>query len=476
MTKVLLSNISKYNNRTLLIGENSSISYKEIICLSQQTEFVRTSRALVMSLLDNSIESLSGYFALLIADSVQLLQSIDISKSVLDHLIDKYSPKYIWLPLSRISGIEAGEIVFSNQKFCLVKLRDSAYFLDASNLLLLPTSGSTGSPKLVRLSHTNVITNANSIAEYLSLTSKEIPITTLQPSYSYGLSILHSHFLVGASIAVTTKTFFDRDFWRFLQEVKATSFGGVPYHYEILKKIRFLMMDHPYLKTLTQAGGRMEPSLIEEFAQHCQLNGMRFFTMYGQTEATARISYLPSEKSILKLGSIGNSIPGGKLWLEDESGQVINQSGLAGELVYEGLNVSLGYANGYQDLALGDERGGVLRTGDIAKRDQDGDYYIVGRKARFLKLFGHRINLSDVEKCLTDLGYTVGCSGEDDRIEIYSVNIDAEKAVQIKKSISKLLKIPNFSVLVYLIDELPRNEFGKIQYTKLKSNIGKFLV
>lgn len=463
------------SEKMLFVSEESSVSYGDIKSLSEQPEIKATCGLLVITLVDNSIDSLSGYLALLIANSVQLLQSPEISKSTFRSLINSYSPSYMWLPQARTIELGSGEVVAIYRSFCLVRLKSASYFVNRSLALLLATSGSTGSPKFVRLSQMNVLSNAKSIASYLMLNSDEIPITTLPPSYTYGLSIIHSHFLVGATIAITNKTFFDRAFWNFLRKVNATSLGGVPYHYEMLKKLRFSKMELPSLRTLTQAGGRMEPELSLEFATHCHMRGMRFFTMYGQAEATSRMSYLPSNKAISKAGSIGIAIPYGEFWLEDENGQVIYHPHVPGELVYKGPNVSMGYAYGYKDLAKDDERCSVLRTGDVAKRDQDGDYFIVGRLKRFIKLFGHRVNLLDVEKHLVDAGYSVACAGQDDRLEIYVTDPSQSEATEIKTIIIEFLKVAPLGVAVIGIKSLPRSTAGKIQYAELTPNMGEQL-
>jgi long-chain acyl-CoA synthetase len=458
--------------KTLFISEDSSVSYGDIISLSQQAAITDTRGLLVVSMVDNTIDALSGYLALLVANAVQLLQSTEISKTTLFAILRNYSPSYVWFPHARISELNTGDVVIIYRSFCLVKLKSASYFVNRSHALLLATSGSTGSPKFVRLSHVNILSNARSIASYLTINSDETPITTLPPSYTYGLSIIHSHVLVGATIAVTNKTFFDRAFWDFFRKVKATSFGGVPYHYEMLKKLRFTKLELPSLRTLTQAGGRMEPELTREYASHCQARGMRFFTMYGQAEATARMSYLPSNKALSKAGSIGIAIPDGEFWLVDKNGQIIEEMETPGELVYKGPNVSMGYAQGYEDLAKDDERNGVLRTGDVAKRDLDGYYYIVGRLKRFIKLFGHRVNLLDVEKHLVEAGYSVACAGQDDRLEIYVTDPSQAEATEIKKKVVQFLQVAPLGVAVYSMHSIPRNTAGKVQYAELVPHMG----
>ena len=254
--------------------------------------------------------------------------------------------------------------------------------------LLLATSGSTGSPKLVRLSRENVESNARAIREYLKLDETERPITTLPMQYTYGLSILNSHLLAGGCILMTKESCVQEGFWKFFREQKATSLGGVPYTYQILKRLRFFEQEFPWLRSMTQAGGKLPADLVTEVGTWAQARGIRFYVMYGQTEATARMSYLPPEDCLKKPGSIGIPVPGGKFSLLGEDGEPVCGTGVDGELIYEGANVSLGYAKNKEDLMRGDENRGVLHTGDIARRDADGYYYIAGRKKRFIKLYG----------------------------------------------------------------------------------------
>ena len=466
---------SAYSSRPIIRSAERDLFFSEIDSVFCKVGQDKLSRKLVFCLAGNDIGGLAGYFGLLISDAVPLMLSASLSSCQLSNLIKKYRPSFLWLPEVRKSEFLNVECVDSFSGYCLLDLHCSDAAINDSLALLLATSGSTGSPRFVRLSKQNVLSNASAIAQYLELNPDEIPITTLPPSYSYGLSIINSHITVGATIALTNKTFFDRAFWDFLRSVKASSIGGVPYHYEILKKLRFSRMDLPSLRTFTQAGGRMQSDLTLEYATHCLERGMRFFTMYGQTEATARMSYLPSDRATTKAGSIGVAMPGGKFRLENEHGRTIQEAGIAGELVYEGANVSMGYADGYEDLVKEDEFGGILRTGDLAKRDIDGDYYIVGRLKRFIKLFGHRINLVDVENYLLNSGYDVACSGQDDRLEVYFINSSKQGASNIRKILAEYLQVALSGIAVYGVNSLPRNEFGKIKYAELTPLVGDFI-
>ena len=462
--------------RTLFdCADGGRVSYADVLELGEQPAFKTARRRLVFCISENDPGGLTGYLALLSANAVPLMLGAGTSPLQLQPLIDAYQPGLIWLPCSRVGEFPSAKPLLIHGDYCLLETGEQAYPVHDSLALLMSTSGSTGSPKFVRLSHANLLGNAQAIAQYLELTADEVPITTLPPSYTYGLSIIHSHLLVGSRIALTNQSFFDRGFWGLLKAAGATSLGGVPYHYEILKRLRFTRMELPSLRTLTQAGGRMAPELTQEYAAHCAAHGMRFFTMYGQAEATARIAYLPPEKALAKAGSIGIAIPGGRLWIEDEHGQVQQGTEAVGELVYQGGNVSMGYARGYADLAREDERGGILRTGDMARRDAEGDYHIIGRLKRFLKLFGHRVNLQDIEQWLLEAGHAVACAGRDDRLEIYQPLATPEAAKEIKAKVVKHIKVAPGAVRVIGIGALPRNDAGKIRYADLAAQAGEIL-
>ncbi|MBO5327526.1 MAG: AMP-binding protein, partial [Clostridia bacterium] len=226
------------------------------------------------------------------------------------------------------------------------------------------------------------------------------------------------------------------------------------------------------LKYLTQAGGKLSKELVLEFAEICRDKGIRFIVMYGQTEATARMTYLPWESIFDKTASIGIAIPGGKLSLIDANDALIEESETVGELVYEGDNVTLGYATSACDLASDDQRHGVLQTGDMAKRDDDGFYYIVGRKKRFLKLFGNRVNLDETEGLLNKEGFRCVCGGRDDLLRIYMEFSCGKSAEEALAFISAKVGLNRSAFDVVMINEIPRNDSGKVLYSKLEELYG----
>jgi acyl-CoA synthetase (AMP-forming)/AMP-acid ligase II len=409
-----------------------------------------------------------GYVGCLRKGIVPYMGDVQQSRSSLGSLLCSYSPAYIWCPEYRSNEFNCNSIAYAAFGFVLLKNAESQSFRIHDDLaLLLTTSGSTGSAKLVRLSLRNLKSNSAAIASYLMLGSDERALTTLPMNYSYGLSIINSHLASGAALVMTSRTLMQREFWQLFKEQGVTSFGGVPYTYEMLEKLRFFRMDLPSLRTMTQAGGRLSPEMQQRFAEYAAERGVAFYVMYGQTEATARISYLPAAEAIRRIGSVGRAIPGGTLSLEEEDGRVMAGSGEIGELIYRGDNVMLGYAETCADLCKSDEHYGVLRTGDLAKCDADGYYYIVGRTKRFVKLFGHRINLDEVEAILRRAFPTVDCAcgGRDDKLCVY-ISPPGDSS-EVKEYLCSALGFHHSGFMFQTVERIPRSSAGKILYSQL---------
>jgi acyl-CoA synthetase (AMP-forming)/AMP-acid ligase II len=320
--------------------------------------------------------------------------------------------------------------------------------------LLLTTSGSTGNPKLVRLSGDAVLTNARQIAEVLDITADDVAITTLPLFYSYGMSVLHSHLLRGATVILERTGIMQRDFWTAAVEHGVTSMAFVPYQYEMLRRLRFDPAKYPSLRKLTQAGGRLRADLTTDFAQRMTTVGGRLYVMYGQTEAGPRMATLPPERLDEKLGSAGLALPGGSFTIEDD------------EVVYRGPNVMMGYADTAADLAKGDEMGGVLHTGDLGRLDDEGFLFITGRTKRMGKVFGVRINLDDVEK-----NFPVAAVAGDDKLHVFAEGITDDEARGLRTKISEWLGTHFSGVVVRSIESLPLLPNGKIDYRALEASL-----
>jgi acyl-CoA synthetase (AMP-forming)/AMP-acid ligase II len=383
----------------------------------------------------------------------------DLDAALLDALLAHYRPEWVALPAAR--PVPAGYRATATLDALTIAWRidATAATMPADALaLLLSTSGSTGSPKLVRLGHAALAANAASIVEYLGLTSADRAITTLPLSYSFGLSILASHLDAGASLVLTRHSLLEREFWALVDSAGVTSLSGVPATFELLARLGLDRRALPSLRMLTQAGGRLRDDLIRRFDALARARGWTFWVMYGQTEAAPRISYVPPARLADKVGSIGIAIPGGALEVDADTG----------ELVYRGPNVMLGYAECRDDLALGDTQGGVLRTGDLARMDADGYVHLTGRARRFVKLSGVRIGLDEVEHLLAaDLGRPVAATGADERLVVAVAGEPAADADAVRRILQLRLHVHPGLVRVATPATLPLKSTGKIDYQAL---------
>lgn len=462
-------NLIQYKNRPCLEGGGIKCSYYDVQCEVNRMQIALQARSLVLCLCENSVESLLGYVALLVNGQVPLLLEADQTPAAVQALIAAYRPTYVWL--AEIRGRELGCTIpvyrFGHYALYRIAFEEGPPLIHERLQLLLTTSGSTGSSKLVRLSRDNLLANAAAISSYLNIRSDDVAVTTLPFSYSFGLSIVHTHLLSGASIQVTTLTPLSRDFWTLVQQNKVTSLSGVPYTYEMLRRIKFERFELHAIRYLSQAGGKMSEEGLAYLQKLSYEKGLRCFVMYGQTEATARMAYLPAELFRQKLGSIGTAVPGGRLELVESSGRLISAPDVRGELVYYGPNVGLGYANGAGDLARGDDWGGRLATGDLAYRDGDGFYYITGRLNRFVKIFGKRVALDEVESLLqsTYANCEFVCHGREDCLRINYKGVIEHGALL--AFVSKQLGLHRSSISCESIAVVPRLSNGKINYSAL---------
>lgn len=331
--------------------------------------------------------------------------------------------------------------------------------------VLLSTSGSTGSSKLVRLTRRNVEANAASIVASLGLDPDERAMASLPLHYSYGLSVLNSHLHAGASVVLTEETVISPHFWKLARSQGCTSMPGVPYTYDMLSRIGFESLDLPSLRTLTQAGGRLAPELVKRFHADMVRRGGRFHVMYGQTEATARITCLPSERLPEKAGAVGVAIPGGSLSVDCGDGRDARPKE-RGEIVYSGPNVMMGYAGSRDDLARGDDLGGILRTGDLGFLDEEGFLHVTGRSKRIGKVMGMRVNLDEVEARLSSRGPTAVVAG-DDGLVIHCEYGDEALFSLLARELARDLRASEASFSFRRVAALPLGTTGKPDYQKL---------
>lgn len=454
---VFLDLDKKPKDRVAAIDDSGrSVTYGDICEFSLEFTKHLPQRSLIFLLSENCIGSLLGYTAALSNRIVPLIISAATEEGLYKHLYDLYQPEYLWLPQSKVDG---EEVVFAAWDYCLVKTGNPPAPMYEELSLLLPTSGSTGSPKLVRHSYRNIEANADNVRRLFKLDGTEKAMAILPMHYTMGLSVIASHLLAGATLLLSGRSLLDKGFWATLKE--ATNFTGVPYSYEILTKMRFTRMDLPNLKVITQGGGKLTEKMWNTLAEYARDNGKQFIATYGQSECTARMAYLPAELATEKVCSIGIAEPGGQLSIVDDNGNETFEGEAQGEMVYRGENVTLGYATCREDLLKGDENHGVMHTGDLARRDADGCYFIIGRLKRFLKIFGLRIGLDEVERMIKEEYKTdCYCKGNDEKLIVLVT--DPKLQDVLPDFIEEKTHLFHQKIEVQVVKEILRNEAGKV--------------
>jgi acyl-CoA synthetase (AMP-forming)/AMP-acid ligase II len=396
-------------------------------------------RRLVMVAAANRLESVVGYLAALREGHAVLLVAADTGPASAT-LMEAYDP----------------DIEIDASGRVRVHRDGPGSDLHPDLALLLSTSGSTGSAKLVRLSWANLAANAEQIADYLGIRESDCAATSLPMHYCYGLSVLHSHLARGARIALTELSVVDECFWTFVAEAGATSFAGVPWTFEMLDRAGFADRELPSLRHVTQAGGRLDPQRVVRWAELGQSRGWDFYVMYGQTEATARMAYLPPDLALERPTAIGIPVAGGAFEVDH------------GELVFTGPNVMLGYATSTADLALGRtvER---LRTGDLGRLTPDGLIEVTGRTSRYVKVLGHRVDLDRVESTLRADGRDVRVAGREGLLavsvrEATGPRVQRIDAGAVRRAVARAANVPLGAVTVVEAGEHPVLPSGKVDH------------
>lgn len=455
----------KHKEKIAIITEEEKITYDDLNNFQRKFANCISNRSLICILAENNFESLICYVFCIFNNHVPIMAPVAEGEQIILEIVNRYRPNYIWSSkkLLQLFNVENYKEQFSFSNYVLLSdcgQKNVAMHRDLA--LLLHTSGSTGNPKLVRLSRENIIFNTEAICQYLKLTDHDRAVMSLPINYTYGLSIVNTIFLVGGSILLTKEKIFQQRFWDLMYKHEITLLPGVPYTYECLQKIRMDTFYLPKLRILTQAGGRLSEEQQYYWGKYAKTTGKQFYIMYGQTEATARISYLPAEDCLRKMGSVGIGIPGSRIYIEEEDKEISKEIKRQGEIVCVGKHVSMGYAEMRQDLLLPDMNKGILHTGDLGYLDEEGYLYIVGRKNRFAKIYGRRINLLQIETMAKKIiGGDVVAISNDKKIFLYT---DAKVC---PKQIDKLQENISFSINSFVVremKELPRKENGKIKY------------
>ena len=322
--------------------------------------------------------------------------------------------------------------------------------------LLLSTSGSTGSPKLVRSSYPDLKTDCRCAAEDHRLSKGDVFLVPLPLCYAFGVQVMSACLYVGVTMVLSSKTVMDPGFADLMESSGATHFVGVPYMYEMMDRLNYFSRNFPRLRNLSISGGALGPALRRKYAEWARGAGKVFCEIYGQTETLAYMAKLETSEEPDRVGSIGKASSGGRFSLKE-----------GGELVYEGPIVAMGYATCAEDLLKGDEWKGVRETGDMATIDADGYVTLTGRASRFLKIFGNRVSLQEVENILKDAfpGSSIAATGEDNDLHVFATAVSAE---EIERMLVAKLHFNATVMKVHVLDSMPLNANGKTDYPKLK--------
>lgn len=454
MTAYFWSSLEKFGDATALLPEDEPpISYRSLAFAADEFSARLPSDPQLVALeVGNHPSAIAAYLGCLRAGHAVILLN---KKSLADgRIIDQFEPNWLFTR--------------QNDEWSLSHHSTRSAALHPDLAVLLSTSGTTGAPKLVRLSAENIASNANSISQYLALTPSDRTLTSLEFAYSFGMASMNSQLCIGGSIALTEAPITSEAFWDRFRDVGATSISLVPFHFELLERLSFEAHVPSTLRIIRQAGGKLAPHLVSKYHQLGKEHGFQLFVMYGQTEAAPRMAYVPPDALSDNLDSIGCAVPGGEFWIRDLDGNKVDEPGIPGELIYRGPNVMLGYAEARSDLAKPRELD-TLSTGDLALRKPNGYFKIVGRMKRFVKIYGLRINLDDVETQLRAAGFAAYVTGDDQRLAVFQTQ-EADQAALLDWLVKQYGLRPDDIVLGKL-DEVPLLSSGKVDYADLKRRL-----
>jgi hypothetical protein len=442
--------LSRHRTAPALVTDDEILSHADLatrVARQAQAWPGTGARRLVLLEIEPTVDAVVTYLAALAAGHVVLLGAPGRGDGLAD----------AWSPDDRARSDGGGWDVVHGPE-------TAAHDLHPDLGLLLSTSGSTGSPKLVRLSSEALRANAVDIAAVLGLGGDDRAVTTLPLHYCYGLSVLHAHLAVGASVLLSGSSVVDPDLWSSMRAHGVTSLAGVPHTFELLESSDAPTGSVPTLRQITQAGGRLHPARVTSWAERGEREGWDLRVMYGQTEATARMAVTAPGAAARQPSSVGMPVGRGRFRVCGPDGDL--PAGQVGDLHYSGPNVMLGYALEHTDLARGRDLT-ELDTGDLARLDADGTLEIVGRRSSFLKVNGVRLDVEHVEQLLAAHGLTALVGGDDERLhalvvgDVHGVDI----AALVDRSTSTLTRatgLPAHRVAVALVPALPRHPNGKL--------------
>lgn len=465
---MLFHKIRSFGDKIALINETKKISYKEIFLKSKYLNKIIKKNKLILIICKNEIDIILYYIAFTLNKSPLILVDGKTQKNEINSIIKKYKPDYICSAEQTLNQLELfnNNLLDKTQNAIIIKNKNlKKYKINKNLFLLLSTSGTTGSSKFVRLSFKNIFNNTLKINEYLKIKKTDVAITNMPFAYSYMLSIINTHIHLGASILVTEKSILDREFWKIYKKFKVSSFNGVPYIFEIMGKIDLKKIFNKNLRYITQAGGNLDLEIKKKIIKFFKKKTIPFYVMYGQTEASPRISFFDVTRNEKKISSIGKPLQGYKIFVRSKGGKIIKKSFQKGILNVVGNNICLGYANSFLDLKKGDHNKKKISTGDLGYFDNDGYYYITGRNNRVEKVLGNRIDLNDLDLKLKKRKFNIYSKINNNKVFIYYTN-----KYNKNKLLAEVIKISNLNSNLIMLKKIKKfilNLNGKIDISKL---------
>ena len=463
----MFKSLLKFKKNIALFDKENKILYKDFFEKKEILKNEFNTKKLVLIICENKLAILFYYIVIhLLKASIILLDCKTRDKEIKD-IIKKYKPDFIVTNLQRKNKLKINFIPCDNFKnyFLFKDPQNKKISLNKKVSILIPTSGSIGTPKFVMLSYENLKDNTNKISKYLKINEKDKAITNMSLAYSYMISVINSHIWSGASIFVTDKSILSREFWSDFKKNKISSFNGVPYAYKLIEKLNIKIFSNKNIKYLTQAGGELEEEIKKKFIKKCLKSNIRFYCMYGQTEASPRISFLNPKYALKKIGSVGKPLSNYEIKLFNYKNKIITKPNLIGKLILYGKNIFLGYANSRKDLSKIIKLKYKLNTEDFGYRDKDGFLYLTARSSKIAKIFGFRIDILELEYKMKKLGYTVYCSEKNNHLKISYEN-NYNKNLLIKK-LSDLTNLDQSGFIAIYMNKLPLNKNHKIDRNRL---------
>ena len=458
MTKNIFSSFEKFKKNIALFSNiHEPKTYGDILNDVKNFKKYFIKKNIVLIFCDNSYEFIVTYVAAIKFNQVLILLDSQLNKKDYEKILNKYKPNFIFCKKS--FDINNYTKVLKLNEYSFLKRKILFNFpINKEISCLISTSGTTGEKKFVKIGKSNLLSNTLGITKMLGIKKKDITITTMPPNYSYALSIINTHLMNGAKIILNRYSLIDRNFWDLFNKYKPCNLNGVPYIFEILNKIGFEKLKKN-LRYITQAGGKLEKKLRDKIIEFCKDENIKFYIMYGQAEASPRISIMPWNLLQKFPDSVGLPLPGGKIKIKKKS-----KADTDGEIVYKGKNVFLGYSNSYRDLKNKDKIKGILNTGDIGFLDKNNLIHLTGRKKRILKIFGIRISLDLLEQELQKHNYQCICNGNDKKLQIHILANTKVNLPELNKLIIEITGINKNFIETIKVKKFQRNAFGKIKY------------